>query len=264
MQLNEFQQYLKLNTGSKDTVTSYHAQVKKFFNNKTEFSQETVNDYLVSRVDAGVAKNTLNQDIKALKQYAKFKKMIIEFPKIKTGNIKVRVYLTLKELEDNIFPMFTLLFDNYHKRELVLRFLFFTGLRLKEFVTLKRENIDLESRQVTICKTKSKRDRVIKFPTQLQEDIKVFFRIEPEQENAFNVSKSYLKWTLRKITKDLKYPKKLTPHVFRHSFAKHCLKMGMSIERVQILLGHSDLKTTMIYANPTQEEALEDYDKYIK
>ena len=54
---------------------------------------------------------------------------------------------------------------------------------------------------------------------------------------------------IRKAAKEVGIQKPIGPHTFRHSFATHLLQAGTDIRKIQEILGHKDLKTTMIYTH---------------
>jgi integron integrase len=64
-----------------------------------------------------------------------------------------------------------------------------------------------------------------------------------------HVGTSGLQKAIREAARKAGMQKRVTPHVFRHSFATHLLESGYDIRTVQELLGHKDVKTTMIYTH---------------
>jgi integron integrase len=71
-----------------------------------------------------------------------------------------------------------------------------------------------------------------------------------------HINESSLQKAVRVAAKVSRINKHVTPHTFRHSFATHLLQNGYDIRTVQELLGHKDVKTTMIYTHVLQRGGL--------
>ena len=70
------------------------------------------------------------------------------------------------------------------------------------------------------------------------------------------MSPSSLQRAIRKAAQVAGIPKPVFPHTLRYSFATHLLEVGYDIRTVQELLGHKDVKTTMIYTHVLQRGGL--------
>ena len=166
---------------------------------------------------------------------------------------------------------------------LLVRVAWRTGIRVSELIGIRVQDIDFDNRAI-----------VIKVQKMRKRDGKTIERrrVVPIDQGTLDMVKEYLDWRKQFPYKgDLLFPisrqrvvqicwklgkragitrvgdptisqhTKFHLHHLRHSFAIHCVKRGMSIERLQKILGHSSPTTTSVYLQFSVADLHEDYDK---
>ncbi len=166
---------------------------------------------------------------------------------------------------------------------LLVRIPWRSGIRVGELISIRTGDIDFDNRAI-----------VIKLQKMRKRDGKAVERrrVVPIDQGTLDMIRQYLVWRKQfPYKRDLLFPitrqrvnqifwklgrragikeigdptvskhRKLHPHHLRHSFAIHCVKRGMSIERLQKILGHQSPTTTSVYLQYSVADLHEDYDR---
>jgi integrase/recombinase XerD len=147
-----------------------------------------------------------------------------------------------------------------NKHYFILAITYGTGIRLSEIVNIKLCDIDVNRKTIFINRAKGKKDRIVNFPDSLLAFYKMYLLEFKPIEYLFEgqYGGKYSSRSVQLIYTEAKEKAKvLTPggiHGLRHSYATHLHELGTDITLIQKLLGHNDLKTTMIYTQISKKE----------
>jgi site-specific recombinase XerD len=151
-----------------------------------------------------------------------------------------------------------------NKRNLaIVQLLRHTGIRVGELCNLRLSDIRTSERKgnVLVRSGKGDKDRTIPLNHDVREAVESYLAERPATQNDHlfigqrgePLQTDGVELIIRKLARRAGL-EQVTPHVLRHSFAKHVLDAGEDLATVSRLLGHERLETTAIYTEPTARD----------
>jgi site-specific recombinase XerD len=140
------------------------------------------------------------------------------------------------------------------KHHALLTTMYSAGLRVSEAVNLLVEDIDSQRMTIRVQCGKWKKDRYVPLFPSLLTELRDYWKVErplpylfPREGTEDPLTRYTPERVCNHVCRKLDFPKVVTPHTLRHSFATHLLEAGTDLRTIQIILGHKSLSTTAIY-----------------
>ncbi|MCT4544134.1 MAG: site-specific tyrosine recombinase XerD [Vallitalea sp.] len=284
--LSKFTDYLKTEKGaSNNTIACYVRDINNLIeyieSNSLEYNKITntnLNSYLIYLEKMGRAPSTISRNVASIHSYFRYlyKNNLIKedpssnllSPKIEK---KIPEVLTLEEID----ILLNQPNDNDCKGirdKAMLEVLYATGIRVSELINLKTKDVNINLGYIKCNDTK--KERIIPMGqvsknslTKYLEQARKIMIKDPNEEFLFvnclgnSMSRQGFWKIIKSYAQKAGIYKKITPHILRHSFATHLIENGADLRSVQEMLGHSDISTTQIYAQMSNNRLKEVYEK---
>ncbi len=146
----------------------------------------------------------------------------------------------------------------------LIRFLYGTGLRISEALSLRGEHLLFEGGKPLAIRVvgKGNKERLVPLSPLAQRVVRglkpppqgFLFTFQEGRRRGFPPSARWVERKFRALAlKAGLDPRRLTPHKLRHAYATHLVEQGVSLDAVKDLLGHASIATTQIYLHATPE-----------
>ena len=156
----------------------------------------------------------------------------------------------------------------------MLELLYAAGLRISELISLKLNDVNLES-GFLIASGKGSKERLVPVGGEAKKWLWEYLKgprskfLAKRSSPFLFINRSGRPLSRQGVAKLLKrYAQKaglsrtVYPHLLRHSFATHLLEGGADLRSVQVMLGHADISTTQIYTHINRSHLKKIYDKH--
>ena len=260
--IDDFIKLLELKRYSTNTINGYqsHLKLTKFHFKERDFREITDKELFEFIYFLVIVKNISasyqRQIVGALKLFYKEvygRAIPFEYLKVQRHEKKLPVVLSKEEVRRIIDRI-----DNL-KHKAIISLLYGSGLRIGELLALRKNDIDSERMLIHVKGAKGKKDRYTVLSQKVLDILRSYYlQFKPSdyliegQKGGKYSSESSSQVFKRALKKD-KIDKDATLHTLRHSFATHLLEDGVGIAHIQKLLGHSNIKTTLIYTHIAQD-----------